>query len=31
MPATFSEILQAFEFVEIGNGLHEAYLCRRTG
>ena len=31
VPASFPEILQAYEFVEIGNGLHEAFLCRLTG
>src|SRR5260370_24430803 len=31
MPASFQEILLAFEFVDSASGLHEAYLCRRTG
>jgi hypothetical protein len=31
MPAAFSEILLGFEFVDSGNGLHEAFLCRQTG
>lgn len=31
MPASFPEILLAYEFVETGNGLHEAFLCRLTG
>jgi hypothetical protein len=28
---SFPEILLAYEFVETGNGLHEAFLCRLTG
>jgi hypothetical protein len=32
MPASFQEILLAFEFVGSSNvGMHEAFLCRRTG
>src|SRR6266852_3975537 len=32
MPASFQEILLAFEFVgSSGGGMHEAFLCRRTG
>jgi len=31
MPASFQEILLAFEFVGSGVGVHEAFLCRRTG
>src|SRR5258706_10678697 len=32
MPASFQEILLAFEFVGSSNvGIHEAFLCRRTG
>jgi hypothetical protein len=31
MPASFQEILFAFEFVGSGGGLHEAFLCRQTG
>jgi hypothetical protein len=31
MPAGFQEILLAFEFVASGGGLHQAFLCRRTG
>jgi Uncharacterised protein family (UPF0158) len=31
MPVSFQEILLAFEFVDGGSGLHEAYLCRSTG
>ncbi len=31
MPASFPEILLAFDFVGSSAGLHEAILCRRTG
>jgi hypothetical protein len=31
VPASFQEILLAFEFVASGGGLHQAFLCRRTG
>jgi hypothetical protein len=31
MPASFQDILLGFEFVSSSLGLHEAYLCRRTG
>lgn len=31
MPASFSEVLQGYEFVEIGRGLHQAIVCRPTG
>ena len=31
MPVSFQEILNSFEFVGSGGGLHEAFLCRRTG
>jgi hypothetical protein len=31
VPASFSEVLLGFEFVDGGNGLHDAFLCRRTG
>src|SRR6266403_4323965 len=32
MPASFQEILLAFEFVGSSNvGMHEVFLCRRTG
>jgi hypothetical protein len=31
VPASFQEILFAFEFVGSGGGLHEAFLCRQTG
>ena len=30
MPVSFQEILNSFEFVGSGGGLHEAFLCRRT-
>ena len=32
MPASFQEILLAFEFIgSSGGGMHEAFLCKRTG
>ncbi len=31
MPASFAEILLGYEFVEMGNGVHQAILCRTTG
>jgi len=31
VPVSFQDILNSFEFVEGGGGLHEAFLCRRTG
>ncbi len=31
MPTSFSDILLAYEFVASGGGLHDAFLCRRTG
>jgi hypothetical protein len=31
MPASFSELLLGFEFVDGGDGQHEALLCRQTG
>jgi hypothetical protein len=31
MPANFDEILLGYEFVQTGDGQHEALLCRQTG
>ena len=31
MATSFSDILLAYEFVASGGGLHDAFLCRRTG
>jgi hypothetical protein len=31
VPVSFQDILNSFEFVGSGGGLHEAFLCRRTG
>jgi hypothetical protein len=31
LPVKFEDILYAFEFVSMGNGSHEAILCKRTG
>lgn len=31
MPATVSEIIDGYLFVEGGNGQHEAFVCRQTG
>jgi hypothetical protein len=31
MPASFQDILLSFEFVDSDAGVHEAFLCRRTG
>jgi hypothetical protein len=31
MPVDFQELLNSFEFVSGGGGLHDAFICRRTG
>ncbi|MBR1195370.1 hypothetical protein JQ634_24530 [Bradyrhizobium sp. AUGA SZCCT0240] len=31
MPTDFQELLLAYEYVSSGAGLHQAFLCRRTG
>ena len=31
MPTSFQELLNSFEFVSSGSGMHDAFLCRRTG
>jgi hypothetical protein len=30
-PVGFTDLLEAFEFVGMGGGTHQAFLCRRTG
>ena len=31
MPVSFKEILDAFDFVSMGGGEHQAFLCRQSG